>query len=539
MAVRRRRPAPKAGPAPTVRVHAIETLEVWQAALAKAEASRRVLVVQLYQAANYACSQMRGFYRRMSTDGPLKAAVFTEVEVDTAEDELLEVLGVLHGATKLPRYECYAGGQMVESYTGGVPAQVAQMIQRQVAELKASSRGSLLPKLLLAASAAAAAAGAVWWRLHHGGGGSGGGSSSSVGDLGAELRSLNERMAIAQQRLRNCEKAGKLKGAKAQRRIISQLEAQQRIVEQQLKQRDSASASGGSGGGSGASKRRGARRSSDGSGGSQPRRRKPEGDYFSFNDFEQDQRYPAGPLRLASTQTHRLVAGADGPRALSKLLASTGFVWLAAASGAGSAAAARASRAASRRGRAAQRSAHARWVLAAALLAWLGDAALLGRSEAAFLAGLGAFLLGHTAYLAAFAAAGARLAPTLVAAAALGPPVEAVRRWLWLDVPPDMQVPVALYISVISLMLAAATALAWQQAAAAGRQAPATRGAQRQQQQRRRAALVRLAGAALFLVSDVAVAADRFKGDRMANKLWGLPCYFGGQLLLASTAGAA
>lgn len=49
MAVRRRRPAAKAGPAQTVRVHAIETLEAWQAALAKAEASRRVLVVQLYQ----------------------------------------------------------------------------------------------------------------------------------------------------------------------------------------------------------------------------------------------------------------------------------------------------------------------------------------------------------------------------------------------------------------------------------------------------------------------------------------------------------
>lgn len=49
MAVRRRRPAAKAGPAQTVRVHSIETLEAWQAALAKAEASSRVLVVQLYQ----------------------------------------------------------------------------------------------------------------------------------------------------------------------------------------------------------------------------------------------------------------------------------------------------------------------------------------------------------------------------------------------------------------------------------------------------------------------------------------------------------
>ena len=70
-----------------------------------------------------------------------------------------------------------------------------------MAELKANSRGSLLPKLLLAASAAAAAAGALWWRMHQGGS-SGSGSGSTVGDLGAELRSLNERMAVAQQRLR-------------------------------------------------------------------------------------------------------------------------------------------------------------------------------------------------------------------------------------------------------------------------------------------------------------------------------------------------
>ena len=28
---------------------------------------------------------MRSYYRRMSTDGPLRAAVFTEIEVDEAE----------------------------------------------------------------------------------------------------------------------------------------------------------------------------------------------------------------------------------------------------------------------------------------------------------------------------------------------------------------------------------------------------------------------------------------------------------------------
>lgn len=34
---------------------------------------------------NYACAQMRAYYKRMSVDGPLRAAVFAEIEVDAAE----------------------------------------------------------------------------------------------------------------------------------------------------------------------------------------------------------------------------------------------------------------------------------------------------------------------------------------------------------------------------------------------------------------------------------------------------------------------
>lgn len=50
MAVRRprgSRTVAKAGP--TVRVHAIRTLEQWENAVAKAHASKRLLVVQFYQ----------------------------------------------------------------------------------------------------------------------------------------------------------------------------------------------------------------------------------------------------------------------------------------------------------------------------------------------------------------------------------------------------------------------------------------------------------------------------------------------------------
>ncbi len=37
----------------------------------------------------------------------------------------------------------------------------------------------------------------------------------------------------------------------------------------------------------------------------------------------------------------------------------------------------------------------------------------------------------------------------------------------------------------------------------------------------------------LFALSDVAVARQRFKAPRFSNKAWGLPTYFGAQLLFA------
>ena len=42
-------------------------------------------------------------------------------------------------------------------------------------------------------------------------------------------------------------------------------------------------------------------------------------------------------------------------------------------------------------------------------------------------------------------------------------------------------------------------------------------------------------GAIAFYLSDLAVARERFVSKSFTNKLWGLPLYFGAQLLLAST----
>ena len=44
-----------------------------------------------------------------------------------------------------------------------------------------------------------------------------------------------------------------------------------------------------------------------------------------------------------------------------------------------------------------------------------------------------------------------------------------------------------------------------------------------------------LTGAAMFCVSDLSVARDRFVSPGFVNGAWGLPLYFGGQLLLAAS----
>jgi len=151
------------------------------------------------------------------------------------------------------------------------------------------------------------------------------------------------------------------------------------------------------------------------------------------------------------------------------------------------------------------------------VLGAIGDAALLGASSRAFLAGLVAFLLGHLAYV---VAAGYLLPPSdwLAAAgpyAALPAAVGiAVTVWLWPRLG-SMRIPVIGYVITIVAMVIAALAVA-------------RAGALPAPQHLRFAA-----GAALFFVSDLAVARDRFVGRAFANKAWGLPTYYAGQLLIA------
>lgn len=146
------------------------------------------------------------------------------------------------------------------------------------------------------------------------------------------------------------------------------------------------------------------------------------------------------------------------------------------------------------------------------VLGAIGDVALLGRSTTAFLAGLTAFLLGHVAYTIGFLT---EARPWTLAAGAViaAPTLVGVRRWLDPHLPDDLRTPVAGYVVVIGVMLAAGIGAVGAMPLAA-------------------------AGAVLFTVSDVAVARDRFVDPEARSEWWGLPAYYAAQVLIALAAGA-
>jgi uncharacterized membrane protein YhhN len=176
-----------------------------------------------------------------------------------------------------------------------------------------------------------------------------------------------------------------------------------------------------------------------------------------------------------------------------KPLASTGFVLTALAAGA-------------------TETTYGRMVLLALVLSWWGDVLLIPKSRGAFTAGLASFLGGHLAFAAGFLARGVVLSWLLVAAVALVVPARIVDRWLQPHVPEQLRTPVRAYFVAISAMVACAF----------GTYGRAGGG-------------MLLVGALMFFFSDLSVARDRFVAHGFVNRLWGLPLYYGGQLLLAAS----
>ena len=179
---------------------------------------------------------------------------------------------------------------------------------------------------------------------------------------------------------------------------------------------------------------------------------------------------------------------------LAKPVASLAFIWAGVAAGA-------------------LDSSYGQWVLAGLVLCLLGDVLLIPLERpAVFRAGVFAFLLGHVAYSAAFVTQPLDMFGLAGGAVLLAVVVGGVLLWLASSLPADMVWPVRIYMIVIGVM----STLACGVSAAGGPWAVAV-------------------GALAFTASDVSVARDRFVQQEFLNRAWGLPLYYGAQLLIAST----
>ncbi|MDJ0701234.1 MAG: lysoplasmalogenase family protein [Woeseiaceae bacterium] len=179
------------------------------------------------------------------------------------------------------------------------------------------------------------------------------------------------------------------------------------------------------------------------------------------------------------------------PAAIAKLVASCSFIGVALASGA-------------------TRSLYGRAILAGLAFSWFGDMFLVGQSQVFFYAGLVAFLLGHIAYIAAFAAHGVDGRWLFAAALPVAVAATLVTIWLTPHTAPQLLVPVRTYTVVISVMVVMSFG-------ARGAGGP----------------WIMVAGAVLFYLSDLSVAALRLVETAWPTYALGLPFYYGGQVLLA------
>ena len=157
-------------------------------------------------------------------------------------------------------------------------------------------------------------------------------------------------------------------------------------------------------------------------------------------------------------------------------------------------------------------------VLAGLIWGLVGDVCLAIPGKNAFRAGLVAFLLGHILYVGAFAGlinSSHWFSPAhfVIAAVSIG-----IFMWLRPHLG-KMLIPVAAYIIVISVMMAAASVVFFNTPVnpAGGWSV--------------------LIGALCFYVSDILVARDRFVAPQFVNRLTGLPMYYAGQFLIAFSVG--
>ena len=153
-----------------------------------------------------------------------------------------------------------------------------------------------------------------------------------------------------------------------------------------------------------------------------------------------------------------------------------------------------------------------RWSMVGGLgFSALGDAFLM-QTRDYFVAGLGSFLVAHLCYLWALTS-DSRLAQRRLPFAVYGVAGVGLVSWLWPEIPRALRLPVALY--AVTLMTMAAQA------------------ASRALSKRVLAAALAAVGAALFVISDAALAARRFGHPSDWGHFIVLGTYFGAQAGLA------
>lgn len=127
---------------------------------------------------------------------------------------------------RVPTYQCYFDGELVDAYAGTAPSEMRDFIEKNMKEYCQSSGMAMWQSLLLGA-VAIIGAGTAWWTSSKGRA-----SKEIVAQTAREqILEIKQRIVTAQGRLKNLEKANRGKQAKVQRKLIEQLNAQRRALE--------------------------------------------------------------------------------------------------------------------------------------------------------------------------------------------------------------------------------------------------------------------------------------------------------------------
>ena len=146
------------------------------------------------------------------------------------------------------------------------------------------------------------------------------------------------------------------------------------------------------------------------------------------------------------------------------------------------------------------------FIITALAFSWIGDLLLVWPSKTIFLGGIAAFLLAHAAYACGFLSLKFDLSAFVVALIIWVIVVIFLIRWLWPHLDGPFRYAVLVYMAAITAMVSLAAATT---------------------------SPLLTSAAAMFAVSDISVARDRFVQHSFANKIWGIPLYYVAQLLFA------